>query len=155
MPSGLQVHSRTAGYAPFHALALRRSEFRARRPPKAGEGKHENENGRSGSAVPSPQRNVNEIRSVQNTNHAPLPCCITTTIEFSELRHKLTGRLATNPRGYLCIFGGRSEAGAGGRGGLRMDRRLVRPASPTPISSQAQIRRPELLLPAASDSRAV
>src|SRR6185312_11060821 len=71
MPSELQVHSRTAGYAPFHALALRRSEFRARRPPKAGEGKHENENGRSGSAVPSPQRNVNEIRSVQNTNHAP------------------------------------------------------------------------------------
>ena len=38
---------------------------------KAREGKHENENGRSGSAVPSPQRNVNKIRDVRNTNHAP------------------------------------------------------------------------------------
>src|SRR6185312_16546887 len=80
MPSELQVHSRTAGYAPFHALALRRSEFRARRPPNAGEGKHEDENGRSGSAVPSPQRNVNEIRSVQNTNHAPATTFQKTTL---------------------------------------------------------------------------
>ena len=28
-------------------------------------------NGRSGFVVSSPQRNVNEIRTVQNTNHAP------------------------------------------------------------------------------------
>lgn len=87
MPAALRA---TTGIAPASTLASRqscRSIGAGVRPcfdttnsesvvPKAREGKHKNVNGRSGSVVSSPQRNVNEIRSVRNTNHAPLPIFI-------------------------------------------------------------------------------
>ena len=82
MPAALRA---TTGIAPASTLASRqscRSIGAGVRPcfdttnsesvvPKAREGKHKNVNGRSGSVVSSPQRNVNKIRGVQNTNHAP------------------------------------------------------------------------------------
>ena len=74
---------------PVHAWTLRRSEFRARHPPRPVRASTKMRR-RSGSVVPSPQRNVNEIRGVRNTNHAPATIVAKTQqIEFSESRHKL------------------------------------------------------------------
>jgi len=74
---------------------LRSGHFPEPASTKAPEGKHENKK-LPGSAIPSPQRNVNEIRDVRNTNHAPATILYKNNIYFSELRRKLPPPLATN-----------------------------------------------------------
>ena len=58
---------------------------------------HTDDGNRKGQyGIPSPKRNINEIRGVRNTNHAPATTLHKNNIEFSELRRKLPWRLATN-----------------------------------------------------------